>query len=335
MNNIFVSVSSSIKCLSLCAVIAIAGNIAPANAENTIAAARQAKPFVVIDSIHYRDKGDMAVYGMKDYTIFYGAHLWPKSLRGKEDKEKIQALPPSDERISDLVKNIAAAKSPVIYDIEHWPLDVRNSVTTAADDDISAATRQVVDASMDKMIHIITTSRKVNPSVKYGYYSCVPLRDYWSPVKNDPEMLKKWRAANDYLKPLADSLDVICPSLYAFYPDRDAWVKYAKANIEEAKRIANGKPVYAYLWPKYHNSNKSEGKKFIEGGFWKLQLETVYNSGVDGIIIWDSPLVVNNPEDKVWDPDREWWKETVIFLKRINAQQQTPDSETIGKIKKN
>jgi hypothetical protein len=149
----------------------------------------------------------------------------------------------------------------------------------------------------------------------------VPLRDNWSPVKNDPEMMKKWREANDYLKPLADSLDVICPSIYAFFPDRAEWVTYAKANIEEAKRMANGKPVYVFLWPKYHNSNKENGQKFIEGDFWKLQLETVYNSGVAGVIIWDSRLVVNNKTDSVWNPERECWKETVMFMERIKKQQ--------------
>ncbi|MFA7229791.1 MAG: hypothetical protein WC071_00835 [Victivallaceae bacterium] len=310
-------IRNTMKCSVALALLAFAGSIATGNAVETVETLKPAKKFAVIDSIHYSDKGDVSIYGMKPYTIFYGVHIWPKNLRGNETKEKIQAVPPSDEHIGSLVKNITTPKSPVIYDIEHWPLDIRKSVKTVADDDIATAGNKTVDASMDKMIHIISESRKVNPNVKYGYYACVPLREYWVPVENNPEQMKKWREANDYLKPLADSVDVICPSLYAFYDDHDGWVKYAKANIAEAKRMANGKPVYAFLWPKYHNSNKEDGKKFIEGDFWKLQLETVYNSGVDGVIIWDSPLVVNNPEDKVWDPNREWWKETVAFLARI------------------
>lgn len=325
-------IHSSMKCLVILALVAIVGSIAPADAADTVSATQTAKPFVVIDSIHYRDKGDMSAYNMKKHNMLYHRNIWTEETL---KKERAPAQPPSDERIASVANNIVAAKSPVIYDIEHWPLDIRTAVQTVAVDDIAAASNKTVDASMNKMIHIITTSRKANPNVKYGYYGCVPLRDYWSPVKNKPELIKKWKEANDYLKPLADSVDVICPSLYAFYNDYDAWVKYAKANIEEAKRLANGKPVYAFLWPKYHNSNKESGKKFIEKEFWKLQLETVYNSGIDGVIIWDSSMVTNNPEDKVWDPSREWWKETVSFLKRINAQQQTPDSETIGKNKKN
>ncbi|MFA7229985.1 MAG: hypothetical protein WC071_01820 [Victivallaceae bacterium] len=302
---------SKLKCLVAFTLTAITLSI-PANASEA-AAGKPDKSFTVIDSIHYRDKGDMSAYNMKDYTIFYDSRIWPSG----EVKKKALEMPPSDEHIASLVKNITTAKSPVIYDIERWPLDIRHAVKTVASDDIATASNKTVNASMNKMIHIISESKKVNPNVKYGYYSCVPLRDYWVTVGNNPEKMKEWQQANDYLKPLVESVDVLCPSLYAFYNNRDGWVKYARANIAEAKRLANGKPVYVYLWPKYHNSNKKDGKKFIEGDFWKLQLETVYNSGVDGIIIWDSALVVNNPKDKVWDPKREWWKETVSFLARL------------------
>jgi hypothetical protein len=288
---------------------------APANADVSAATGRKNPKFTVFDSIHYLDKGDQSALGMGDYTIIYTSAIWPKDILKAENKRPAAA--PPDDFIAGLAKKQTPAKSPVIYDIEHWPLDIRKNGKTVAHDDITTAADKSVSDSMNKLIHIIAVSRKENPSVKYGYYGCVPLRDYWSPEKNDPEMLKKWREANDYLKPLADSLDVICPSVYTFFPDRKGWLAYAKANIAEAKRLANGKPVYVFLWPKYHNSNKEDGKKFIEGDFWKLQLETVYESGVDGIIIWDSPRQVNNKEDAVWNPDREWWKETVAFLARI------------------
>lgn len=293
------------KYLTIFTIIAIALNYATANSKNDV----PNKSFVVIDSIGYYDKGDLSKYGIKPYTIFYSIHLWPK--------RKGHDLPPVDKHIDKLVKNIPLTKSPVIYDIEHWPLDIRKGVKSAADDDIASANAKKVTSSMNKMIHIIKRSKKTNPSVKYGYYGCIPLRDYWSPVHKKQGEMEAWKKANDYLKPLVDSVDVLCPSLYAFYPDRAAWVTYAKANIAEAKRIAKGKPIYAFLWPKYHSSNKKDGKKFIEGDFWKLQLETIYNSGIDGIIIWDSPRQVNNPKDKVWDPERQWWLETVKFMKRI------------------
>ena len=299
--------NSSLTTLAVFALIAI-------NLSFAVKAGQPKKSFVVFDSIKYPDKGNLSVYGLKSYTIFYRVHLWPKKILRKERKP---AAPASDKYIAAIVKKIPSTKSPAIFDIEHWPLDIRKGVKSAADDDIASANAKKVTASMNKMIHIISVAKKTNPNLKYGYYSCIPLRDYWSAVRNDPKRMKAWQKANDYLKPLADSVDVLCPSLYAFYPDRDKWVRYAKANIAEAKRLAKGKPVYAYLWPKYHNSNKKDGKSFIEGDFWKLQLETVYNSGIDGVIIWDSRRVVNNKKDSTWDPNRAWWKETVSFVKRI------------------
>lgn len=307
IQNNFSVVCSKFKSLMLLSLVVFGLSI-------SVKAGQSKKSFAVINSIHYNDKGDLSKYGLKNYTVFYSTHIWPKKVRVGNRRSKTV---PSDEHIAKITKAIPKGRGPAVYDIEHWPLDIRTAVRAAADDDILAASKKAVDASMTKMIHIIETSKKANPSIKYGYYSCLPLRDYWAPVKNDAEKIKKWKEANDYLKPLADSVGVICPSLYTFYPNREAWLKYAKANIAEAKRIANGKPIYVYIWPKYHNSNKRDGKKFIEGDFWKLQLETIYNSGVDGIIIWDSPRVVNNPKDKLWDPKREWWQETVKFMERI------------------
>ena len=124
MTNKFSRNVSVIKFAIASAIIAISGNISPVNAAEA-ASGKPDKSFVVIDSIHYLDKGDLSVYGLKDYTIFYGVHIWPKDIRKKE-KRPLEA--PSDEHIASIVKNITTAKSPVIYDIEHWPLDILSTV---------------------------------------------------------------------------------------------------------------------------------------------------------------------------------------------------------------
>lgn len=275
------------------------------------------KAFEIIDSIQYSNKGDTTALGMKSYTIFYSVHLWDKDLR-KTNKQP--SFPPTGETITRLVSNLKAENAPVIYDIEHWPLDIRSSVKNVAVDDIATAGKQAVRESIEKMVGILRLSKKVNPGVAYGYYACVPLREYWAPVQQDAEGLQRWKDANSFLQPIADAADVLCPSIYAFYQDRESWVRYAKANLEEAKRLAKGKPVYAYLWPKYHNSNKDDGKKFIEAEFWRLQLETVRASGVAGLIIWDSRLVVATEADAVWDETRPWWVETKAFMKRLRNE---------------
>jgi hypothetical protein len=56
--------------------------------------------------------------------------------------------------------------------------------------------------------------------------------------------------------------------LYTFYADRQGWVAYAIAQISEARRKAKGKPVYAFIWPQYHESNQLLGGQFLDADYW-------------------------------------------------------------------
>ena len=60
------------------------------------------------------------------------------------------------------------------------------------------------------------------------------------------------------------------------------WIQYANANIAEAQKY--GKKVYAFLWLQYHNSNKTRGGQYIDREYWRIQRETIMDSGAAGII---------------------------------------------------
>ena len=135
------------------------------------------------------------------------------------------------------------------------------------------------------------------------------MRDYWTPVENNPAKMRAWAEANDALKGLASHVDVIYPSLYTFYDDPEGWKKFAKANLQEAKRY--GKPVYAFLWPMYHDSNKLLSGKPIPADVWRMQLETCLEYA-DGVVIWGG-------YKELWNEEAGWWKETKAFLARIEA----------------
>ena len=119
-----------------------------------------------------------------------------------------------------------------------------------------------------------------------------------------------WQAENDRLAPLAKDVDAFFPSLYTFYADRNGWVRYATAQINEARRYGGGKPVFVFLAPQYHESNKILGGRFIEPKYWKLQLETA-SQQADGIVIWGGWK--NGPAE--WDEAAPWWKATKEFLR--------------------
>jgi hypothetical protein len=202
--------------------------------------------------------------------------------------------------LRDVAKKLPKSSVPYILDIEIW--DVQTS------DDIEA------NANIDKYILVIDTMKQARPDLKFGYYGVLPNRDYWSPVSNDPKKLAEWGRINQRLKRLAEHVDVVCPSLYAYYNNPLEWKKYAIENIKRAKEY--GKPVYPFLWSQYHNSNRFIGGEFISDKFWKEQLELVYAHS-DGIIIWGGwNLDKSNYGPMQWDENAPWWQVTKRFMRK-------------------
>jgi hypothetical protein len=117
---------------------------------------------------------------------------------------------------------------------------------------------------------------------------------------------REWQAENDQLQLLADSVDVLLPSLYTFYDDQDGWVRYAISTLSEARRLSKGKPVYAFIWPQYHNSNPTLALKLIDGAFWAKQLQVIA-AHADGAVIWGG-------WQTTWDDQSAWWRATLAFM---------------------
>jgi hypothetical protein len=141
--------------------------------------------------------------------------------------------------------------------------------------------------------------RKAAPGLKVGFYGLPPIRDYWRVQKGfGSPAYQAWRAENRALMPAGEAMDAIFPSLYTFYTDQAGWIRYATANIAEAKRY--GKPVYPFLWPRYHDSNKRLAWQPLELDYWDKELATVF-AQADGAVIWDWG------KGKPWDESAPWW----------------------------
>lgn len=243
-------------------------------------ATEQAQTFDARNAMRFADLPDLARYGLKDVTVVYTGALWPKNAKHSEpDLSFIRSvtIPKVRRRAPDLV----------VIDVEHW--------------DLTGTSPAAIERNIDRYIAILDTFRTHMPGIRLGLYSMVPIRNYWTPVRGRSADLAAWRSDNERLKPIADATDVIFPSLYTFYDDRDGWLTYAKANMEEAKQY--GRPIYPFLCPGYHKSGKP-----IERDFWRFQLETVFNNA-DGMVIWSSAR--GRPR---WNPEAPWWEGTVDFL---------------------
>lgn len=268
-------------------------------------ATENSRPFVIYDNMGTTGKpADLSEYGLKRFDILY-----PTMDIGDPDKVEIQAW-----------VNGAFGKTDhglLGLDYEQWPVDRRR---------YSAAE---VKASIARFRLVLKHARAAQPHFKFGFYGVVPLRDYNSPVGNNNAELQNWYQANDALQPLIDdvaksypslhsflytvqdSVDILYPSLYTFHNAPADWVKYATANIQEAKRLAKGKPVYAYIWPEYHGGGSLGGQE-IDGDFWRLQLDTLKNLDIDGVVLWNGNFAT-------WNDDAPWWQATIDFLREQNG----------------
>lgn len=238
--------------------------------------------FTIFDATLYQGKPDLSRYGLTPLRIIYAQELWNKG----ESRDE-----PNKEKIIEVAKSLQP-NSIVCVDIEHW-----HAVG-------SPENKQRVIAKYKLVMNLI---KKHNPTVKVGYYGMLPVRDYWRAIgERGEEQYNEWVRQNDELRSIADSVDVVFPSLYTLYDDPQKWELYAVNNLKEAKKY--NKPIYPFLWPMYHDGNSRLRGQYIPTDFWRRQLETV-QTYADGIVIWGG-------YKEQWSDNALWWVETKKFIKK-------------------
>jgi hypothetical protein len=174
-------------------------------------------------------------------------------------------------------------------DIENWP--VRSMPVNAR------------RKTIDKLASLIDSPRATAPHLHLGFYGILPDIAYWPLIRHDKEY-EAWLEVNRELDVLANHVDAIFPSLYTFYDDLDGWNNYARQTLAEARRY--GKPVYAFLWPEFHDSNVLLRGRKLPPDFWRAELDLCANLA-DGIVLWGG-------WQQHWDEHAPWWQETLKFL---------------------
>lgn len=248
--------------------------------------------FRVFEQVRYRNTPDLLPHCIEPLKIWYSKTFWPDGAPSDDDFDL--GLPDRD------LVEAAAVSSPehgplTVIDIEHWPV---HDAVFAQD-------------AVDNYVTVTNWFKKAAPTQKVGFYSMVPIRDYWRAIRDkDHRKYKAWQEENDRLGPFANAVDILFPSLYTFYDEPEDWLLYAKAQIDESRRIAPEKPIFAYLWPVYHSSNNFIGDSDIEPDFWRMQLDFV-RKHADGVVIWTRSDVRATDFGDI----PPWWDETVRFLK--------------------
>lgn len=123
-----------------------------------------------------------------------------------------------------------------------------------------------------------------------GLYGPQPFRrDYWGIAGKDAEQIDGTHTLDeDFWKFIDPHVDFYIASIYVFYNDPGS-VFYIASNIEEnfkRTRQYGNKPVYAYSWLRYHNSNKEVGGQELAP--WLVDATGVipYFYGAKGNVLW-------------------------------------------------
>lgn len=250
--------------------------------------------FVAYDATRYKENPDLTKYGMKDLLVAYEGSLWPSGAS--------KSQPDTSYIANNYIPKIRGLNPKLlVIDIEAWKLT-------------SSMTATEITTNITKFKKVVSVFRRELPNTKIGFYLVMPERNWLAPCGDPAKVASRtttWHNHNLRLKPLADAVDVIVPSLYTFYEDpakQACWATYAKANINEAKIY--GKPVIPFLWMKYHTTGN-----WIPGSVWRQELETVYSLS-NSLAIWSMAS-----SGDAWSWTRSWWVETSKFL---TAKQLTP-----------
>lgn len=245
--------------------------------------------FSVFDGTLYKNKPDLKTAGLKPINIIYGGLFWPAD----ENKENL----PSFLRIHKLGVESATKDMETVLDVEHWEVSLSRGKGKEGE-------------NLKKYIGIFDKFKESAPNLKIGFYGVPPIKDYWRAIASpESKQYLEWQKENEFLRPFAEKVDILYPSLYTFYKDQEGWKRYAKANILEARRISKGKPIYVFLWPQYHDSNKNLKGEYIDKYYWEMQLNFV-KKYADGIVIWGG-------WQEYWDDEAAWWQVTKEFCDKI------------------
>jgi O-antigen ligase len=251
-------------------------------------------PFRVFDATGFAQKPDLTQYGLARIMVIYPNFMW------EGNKIPDATSLPDHSRITTFAQLANQTSDTVVIDIEHWPV---------------VGDPAPVAESVKKYDMVLQWFKTSAPAVSVGLYGVLPVRDYWRAIQEKGlPGYAAWQKQDDSLASIAPFVDVLFPSVYTFYEDRDGWQKYAIAQIQEARRLSGGRPIYIFLWPQYHPSNKKLANTFLPGDYWRLELETA-RKYADGVVIWCCS------NSQTWDDKAPWWLETRGFLKELDSGQ--------------
>lgn len=133
-------------------------------------------------------------------------------------------------------------------------------------------------------------TKQDRPGMPVGLYGVQPFRrDYWGVAGKSAQQIDGTHRSDAQLWQYIDpNVDFYVASVYVFYDDPGS-VYYIAANVEEnyqrSRRYGN-KPLYAYEWLRYHDSNKKLAGQELAPYLVEAMAVIPYFCGAKGVVVW-------------------------------------------------
>lgn len=145
--------------------------------------------------------------------------------------------------------------------------------------------------SISRFTEILDIAKRLRPNVRWGIYN-VPYYSYWKRAD------QTWKNQGEILKPLLAKTDILMISLYDFYKDGTQYTDdkaFVQENMRMALQVAQelGKPLFVFIWQRYHNSNPDNGLELIPQQEFVLHIDNILQTTfkdqhVAGLIWFDA-----------------------------------------------
>ena len=234
-------------------------------------------------------KPDFEKLGIQKSIIIYEQ----KFYQGKDDRLK----PIKPLNLKNVINEIKQFDGDIVHiDIEAWlgsGIDIH-----------------IPQDYIDRYAMLVTELRRKIPAKQFGYYDVVPTWAHWN-IASNPLLKASWLLENKRRQKIADAEDIIYPCIYTYHDNYVDWEVRANLILKEAKRMAKGKKVIPYLWPRFtplSPINENNAGKYIPRDYWKKQLNFI-SRNADGVVVW------NDDEYGPWVNNAHWWLEVQALKK--------------------
>ncbi len=154
-------------------------------------------------------------------------------------------------------------------------------------------------------------TKQDRPGLPLGLYGPQPFRrDYWGMAGKSAQQIDGTHHSDaqfwQYIDP---HVDFYIASVYVFYDDPGS-IYYIAANVEEnyqRTRHYGNKPLYAYEWLRYHDSNKKLAGQELAPYLVEAMAVLPYFCGAKGVVVWG------------WEPKRkgQYYQSLPLFAESL------------------